>query len=337
MSSREVWVLPGLVMIVIFLSACREVRTSTQINQDGSCVRTVVAEGDSSNSLDGAFPVPRDSSWSVIYDNKSDPKTYTAIKTFSNVERLNQEYSKPLPDTLLQLRLSMRLQKKFRWFHTVFRYSEVYHNVNPYPEYPITDYLTPEELQLYYMNEDTLNLDDKVDDWFTESTLNEFLSGLTAAADSVKNTGITERMIESKKDTLTQLLKSEIADDELPGRILSILNSSGNKTLEKTITSLLRNINRKNEFIFTLQGSYSNQVIMPGLVLDTNSKTLEGSTVTWQIEPRFFLFDDYTMWVESRVVNRWAIILTGAIGILLMVSIVLGSLISKEKRRTEIS
>ena len=187
------------------------------------------------------------------------------------------------------------------------------------------------------MNEDTLNLDDKVDDWFTESTLNEFLSGLTAAADSVKNTGITERMIESKKDTLTQLLKSEIADDELPGRILSILNSSGNKTLEKTITSLLRNINRKNEFIFTLQGSYSNQVIMPGLVLDTNSKTLEGSTVTWQIEPRFFLFDDYTMWVESRVVNRWAIILTGAIGILLMVSIVLGSLISKEKRRTEIS
>jgi len=300
-------------------------------------VRTVVAEGDSSNSLDGAFPVPRDSSWTISYDDKSDPKTYTAVKTFSSVELLNQEYSKPLPDTLLQLLISMRLQKKFRWFHTVFRYSEVYHSINPYPEYPISDYLTPEELQLYYLNEDTLNLDDKVDDWFTESTLNEVLSGLTAAADSLKNTGITKRMIESKKDTLIQLLKSNISDEKLPGQILSVLNSTGNKTMEGKIISLIHTINRKNEFIFALQGNYSNQVTMPGLVLDTNSKTLEGNAVTWQIEPRYFLFDDYTMWVESRVVNRWAIILTGAVGILLIVSIVLGSLISKEKRKTEIS
>ena len=60
-------------------------------------MRTVVAEGDSSNSLDGAFPVPRDSSWTISYDDKSDPKTYTAVKTFSSVELLNQEYSKPLP------------------------------------------------------------------------------------------------------------------------------------------------------------------------------------------------------------------------------------------------
>jgi hypothetical protein len=335
MNGQKIWMVSSLIIISVFLSSCREIRTSTKINADGSCQRTVVMEGDSTYSLNGSYPVPRDSSWTVVYDDKSDPKTYTITKSFPSVKRMNREYSRPKPDTLMQLRLSMRLQKKFRWFHTIYRYSEIYHTINPFPEYPVSDYLTPEELQLYYLDEDTLDLDDKVDNWLTESMLQEFLSGLYAAADSLKDTGITKKMIESRKDTLIQVLKSDLSDDELPGQILSIFNSSGNESMKKFVTSIIQEMNRKNEFIFDLTGNYTNQVIIPGLVLDTNAKTLEGNTITWQFESRHFLFEDYEMWVESRVVNRWAIILTGVIGILLIVSLVLGSLLSRAKPKTE--
>jgi hypothetical protein len=331
--NAKLWMGSSLIIISVFLSSCREIRTSTKINEDGSCQRTVVMEGDSTNSLNGSYPVPRDSSWTVTYDDKSDPKTYTITKSFRSVKRMNQEYSRPKPDTLMQLSLSMQLKKKFRWFHTVYRYSEIYHTINPFPEYPIYEYLTPEELQLYYLNEDTLDLDDKVDDWLSNSTLNEILSRLYAAADSLKTMGITRGMIESKKDTLFHMLKSDIPDDELPKKVLSLFDRSDNETMEEVINSIIKDINRKNEFIFDLTGNYTNQVIMPGLVLDTNAKTLEGNTITWRFEARHFLFEDYEMWVESRVVNRWAMILTGVIGIMLIVTLVLGSLFLKDKHR----
>ena len=56
--------------------------------------------------------------------------------------------------------------------------------------------------------------------------------------------------------------------------------------------------------------SYINKVIMPGIIMDTNAEQVEGNSVIWRVKAKQFLDVDYSMWVESRSVNRWAILLT---------------------------
>jgi hypothetical protein len=88
----------------------------------------------------------------------------------------------------------------------------------------------------------------------------------------------------------------------------------------------LERYDRAVDFMQHLQGpGYSVGVIMPGIITNTNGSALEGSTVRWKdIMDRVF-FEGYTMWVESRVINWWAIVVSGvvllAIGVLLVVGL----------------
>ena len=58
---------------------------------------------------------------------------------------------------------------------------------------------------------------------------------------------------------------------------------------------------------------YTNAVVMPGLILDTNAGEVKGTTVTWKFSADQFCLRDYDMWVESRVMNVWAVVLTGVL------------------------
>jgi hypothetical protein len=67
---------------------------------------------------------------------------------------------------------------------------------------------------------------------------------------------------------------------------------------------------------------YTNNVIMPGLIMKTNATILNGNMVSWKVESENFFLYDYTMEVESRIVNRWVFWLTGILiigfGVLLL-------------------
>jgi len=76
-------------------------------------------------------------------------------------------------------------------------------------------------------------------------------------------------------------------------------------------------IQRKIDFMaegFT--DSNANSVIMHGLILGTNAKKIEGNQVSWEIKAEEFLIKDYEMWVESRIVNKWTIWVTGIVMVL---------------------
>jgi len=66
----------------------------------------------------------------------------------------------PANDTTLQVIIQVKLDKRFRWFHTLFTYRETYKDHNPFKRVPISDYLSEEDLALYYINEDTLDIED---------------------------------------------------------------------------------------------------------------------------------------------------------------------------------
>ena len=78
--------------------------------------------------------------------------------------------------------------------------------------------------------------------------------------------------------------------------------------LKPKMTGVVDELNRKQDLVFeTHFTDLTNSVIMPGLIIATNAETIEGNRVTWDIAGRYFLWRDYEMWVESRVVNVWAI------------------------------
>jgi hypothetical protein len=314
---------------ILFFSSCRDIRTTTRIFSDGSCERIVTVMGDSSAAWDLSYPVPHDSTWSMKYNNNADPKTYTAVKRFEHISDLDRELSEK-PDSLYQVQISIRLKKNFRWFSTIFRYEEVYKAANPFPDYPISKYLNPDELTLYYSNEDTLDLDDRVDEWYDHAMFNEFFQKLESDIDSLNRPELTRTMIEAKRDTLSKLLDKDIPEEQIPEIFESVLGTKVVLHLSEEIKSHLNLLEKKGSFIINLYGNYENQVIMPGLVFDTNAKILEGNTVTWKFESRRFLWEDYTMWVESRVVNRWAMIVTGILSVILVAGLIFGAIFKKK-------
>ena len=62
---------------------------------------------------------------------------------------------------------------------------------------------------------------------------------------------------------------------------------------------------------------------MPGLITETNSYQLVGNQVKWRIKDHTIFFEDYEMYVESRVVNYWAFVVSGIVVLLLLISLII--------------
>ncbi|HTP13155.1 MAG TPA: hypothetical protein VMM37_05975, partial [Bacteroidota bacterium] len=75
-----------------------------------------------------------------------------------------------------------------------------------------------------------------------------------------------------------------------------------------------------------VSGKLVSNVIMPGLITGSNAQTIEGNKATWRDYKDFARILGYTMWVESRQVNWWAVILTGVIVFLLAALLIASAL-----------
>ena len=70
---------------------------------------------------------------------------------------------------------------------------------------------------------------------------------------------------------------------------------------------------------------------MPGLITETNTRSIEGNTLTWKEFVGACYVIDYTMWARSRVINWWAVILTGGV-VILLTGILLVGIVRRRSR-----
>ena len=61
---------------------------------------------------------------------------------------------------------------------------------------------------------------------------------------------------------------------------------------------------------------------MPGLITRSNAGKIEGNTASWQDFKERVHHMEYTMWVESRQVNWWAVIIALVVVVSLMTMLV---------------
>ena len=335
------------ILAVVVMAGCREITTTTRIFPDGSCERTIKLSGDSTDlktAFDGRFPMPVDSTWKVT--QKTDTTTSTtevksgkktgkkenritiATKRFQSIGDLNRLYQEKWKDSL-KVQVEIRLDRRFRWFNTFFKYRETYKACTPFTKVKISDFLTPREQALYYVKNDTLGLDKKVDQWLLKSYYEEFFEAVAACSETIKVKGLSPPDVRGSKQRLFEAFKGFVDLNsncyDLPKTIKFLegfYRNQGVAAWSDRLDAALKDIVKKQSFLMDLDSdSYVNRVVMPGLILDTNAPSVEGSTVEWKLKSNRFYWEDFVMRVESRVVNRWAIWVTA-----LLLLAVLGAL-----------
>ena len=83
-----------LLMMAVLFVHCKEITTTTRVHADGSCDRTVVVQSSSKNPSGSAFPIPRDSSWSITVlpdSTRISRYVYTARKYFKTIASHNEK------------------------------------------------------------------------------------------------------------------------------------------------------------------------------------------------------------------------------------------------------
>ncbi len=97
--------------------------------------------------------------------------------------------------------------------------------------------------------------------------------------------------------------------------------------IDKINNEELQNFFNKLSFLnFSIWYTYKNEIIMPGLLIHTNSKKIEKGSSKWEFRIEDFYSTNFEMYAESRIVNKWAIVLSGLLVTLLLVGLVVGSI-----------
>ncbi|MCX6303587.1 MAG: hypothetical protein NT040_01335 [Bacteroidetes bacterium] len=317
-----------LAILIMAFSACREITVTTTVNCDGTFSRMLTVSGDSSEAFKKELPYPVDTSWAMTSKKDTSGKgkfivTYT--KRYKDCEELKAEIGR---DTswLRQLVRQIDIRKRFGFFYSYVMYKEVYAAANPFTALPYKEYLTPEERLWLTRNHaiqgpsDSLKIKDaeeKALAYLAESATAEFEKILADGIRKLNDPRLDANRVKEFHDSISNTLKNGNFRD--PGACIdSYRRWTGNSTvdrLKELQPPLFGEFNRKAGFLehLLIMEGFHVETEMPGLITGTNSTALKGNRVSWDIFPMAFLLEDYTMEVESRIINVWAFVLSGLI------------------------
>jgi hypothetical protein len=195
--------------------------------------------------------------------------------------------------------------------------------------------LTHEEMRQYTYGDTSKGLKDKVEEWHNRNLYEILFRHVEYAAALVPDDSATLRAITGHKEDFYRSIFEHI------NNVPSIVDSDGvvNQAGLDSLVQLAQGVfgihigpALRTAFGEGVQATFhhalspeqkmawslSNSVTLPGIILDTNAPEVKGNTATWKLGVDQLSLLDYEMRVESRTVNVWATILTGAVVLLLV-------------------
>lgn len=310
---------------LLIISGCREITVTTRVNKDGSFTRFIKITGDSADVFRTDLPYPIDETWSRnSVKDSSEKGDYIMVytKSFKTSDQLNIEIKQ---DTgwMKDLKRNVSINKRFGFFYSYITFSETYQAINPFVELNYPNSLTDEEKLFLTGNKIPLTSDDstrqkqvadKFEELLIKALANEIIitmeEGIVQLNDPLFNTD----QLENYRDSIEHKLEEYHVNMYV--YIDFYKEWTGNESFDKLKTlkpPLFDTLDNKVSFLLNaiFMDSYSQTVEVPGLITETNAKSVTGNKVSWNINSDQFFFDDYEMKVESRVVNIWAFLISG--------------------------
>jgi hypothetical protein len=273
---------------------------------------------------------------------------YEARKEFKDFKALNLEFYN---DSVYSEHIAIRvdLKKQFRWYYTHYVYTETYGMLFPFRSVPIGNYLREEELRIHQAGEDDIYYDRELDkivfaedtaaippqsgddslrfkalrdsigqkfeSWQKINIYNDFYEVVSGALDRMKHpkdTGLTRESFYQWLDR-EKAFEKGIEQDDAFLQAASAYYRVDPATLRGGDPEGFAAFNKKFRIAAYSLESYTNQVLMPGMIVRTNARKIDVNTATWIFKIDTFYAADYTMSVESRVVNKWFVLIAGLI------------------------
>lgn len=333
----------------VCLTSCETYfRTCSVVNGDGSLSREVYAGADSATvaaggydrvfpfALDGWSVQPLDTAVTFVTGDGTRAFTVKAARTFGKVD--GEVYAPGSNALWEQCRPVMvpaeRVEKKFRWFYTIYEYTAVFDYADR-PDIVSPDkYMTREEQLMWFRSEGLApcgqngmemrvqldDLNDKMWKWFNEVSAVYALEVL-AALDSVSGGGEYAGRLAQLRDSIVPVVlrykpDAEIVTVEEVVPVLdryystdhfSALYAANSKLIEEKYSAgpdgVFDKALIKQEF----------RVSMPGQICGGNAPVVDGNTAVWRMDLYRLVNGSYTMQVVSRVPHYWAYVLTIAV------------------------
>ena len=312
-------------LMLINLTNCFEITDKSTVHRNGSITKTIVFRDDSTSikkmiagEEETALNIPKDNRWRIAVDiDKTDSTKmiYTATQKFKNAEQLNAAIQME-SDTVLKINPIVTLDKKFRWFYSYYYFKETYSYFGFKKYVDIHEYLSEDDLQMYYIDSDSSGVEDIIEIWMQKNVGIYFQVEFTKLLKQLDDPTIKIEKYSHIEDTLMTCVESAIELNDLGEMTHKILEITQNyydadvSSIQQPLQDLLFGLQRISASIFSMIGEFNVVVEMPGIILSTNSNIIEGNSVKWQFNHDRFALEDFSMVVESRALNKWAIYLT---------------------------
>lgn len=333
MQSFKYCILAAIAALMV-TSCDKNVTMVTEINRDGTCIRQVSTGDDC---------ILDDESWEeVAAQDTADQKMITLRRSFSSVEEMAANpilsvYGEPV-------RSEASLQKRFKWFYTDYTFTETFAGWGDHFDIPITKYVSQDEAGFMWtgypdLTEGMTGIDmvDKLDDiqerleyWEYTIVYNCYNKLISNHYDDITNPPVDREVFLSLRDSIVDYGFKNGYDEFSEIRIL--LKDYFKSDAFNVFYSSKKNDDVKDEYdsefesyfgpvseIIVLKAPYC--LKMPGRVTDAGRGTLADGVIQYRFEGGFLVPGDYTITASSRVVNVWAFILSAAVILLALASL----------------
>lgn len=352
----------SILILLLFLEGCDgppNYSIYTRVHPDGSCERTLIVKDEEIEDLDSkGFPISVDSTWTFIFKVDTVFKeecdtsmsyldtTFYYHKWFQSVEELNKEYADS-NNYYAQLNRSVKLEKKFRWFYTIYKYTETYGKL--YEGEPLSNYVSEEEYSAMESGSDSLpifegmdslaikqkkdSIDDQYFRWLLKSLFTPYYNALNNQLRNSQNLNKYVESLESNKDKLLNSFDFfEAGYDTLYVIADSLINAGGDVLAlrdkkDSVMLDVYDNYETWADAYFSYPLDYT--LNMPGELLVTNADSIKGDTLQFIFACDDFLTEDYEMIAETRIVNKWSFYVSSIIILLALIAILIGRRKSK--------
>jgi hypothetical protein len=330
---------------IVLAASCNEPETvlTNVVHRDGSVTRKIVMRN-AKNEFDiSSIQLPVDSTWTIsdsLEIGKKGDTTWVrrAEKLFRNIGEINLAYKNDSGYNR-SLKRHADFKKKFRWFNTEYRFSEIIDKklVHGYPldkffnEKELLWYYSPGELHteklsgadslMYKALEDSTKNREEL--WLVKCFISEWIGDFTDLTGRSGRGKVSEDKLRAREGEFYDIAKRTESDfDSLwsSGYILNEFIGDSLATIYRAEADSAISI--VTEKIFGDFKDYKVKIEMPGRLTGSNGFPDSRRIVLWPVSSSFFMAEPYEMWAVSRVSHPWAWIVSAVFVLFVITGIV---------------